>query len=608
MPEEILTDQLADDESPATQAPAQAAPASADDFYRTMGEQLRERRQRLQETSKQLDPYMAKMQEHIAQIQEKIKQKEAESEQAKSVYDGLLRPDSQLEYLPKPTAKGLLMDALYNVNQLGLYQQRMRQGFGGDAPEPIQLQRLKLAQQMHAQRVKDAAVAEQGRRGEAAQLHQIMQESQAALSNALNMKKSYDLEDAKAGMTLAQLENKPVGGARTMQADTAAKLFGPKDSAGNPWVKGDTVQVWYNTFGKPILAYPADEKWAPSGGIDEATGAPVWVNKNNMSQQAIINGAKPASMFPYTRSSLHNIGNDVVPVQMTSGRVYGVGAKMASGTAVPPPPQKADSPTSQLDEMIDQLKGATGPDSTVKRSDLQKANPFLNTAMQPKIETQAGPGGVSVGKAVGWAPRALLTGNQLQTAKAQSGAYHITRERIDTLMENIDVLSKAWPALKTTMEVNANTHGSIKQRDLVNFAMRLLGQDTSYSKEKMTKVVSAYINLSEDINQIRRAFGGQGFRGEEAWNAMQSQIGNPSLDVTQSQDLLSNTQMAILSQLASVEQSIAKTNGKPFKMDKDTLRSYMRAAGWRSNQGKMNAAQMAKFKEAIQRSGWEGIE
>lgn len=88
---------------------------------------------------------------------------------------------------------------------------------------------------------------------------------------------------------------------------------------------------------------------------------------------------------------------------------------------------------------------------------------------------------------------------------------------LDDIMANQSAFNSATSAGKIAVSLSPTATGAL--------ASRLIGLT-----DQQARVASDWQQLEEHINTVRLALGGGGFRGEEAWNALQRLRGNPLAD------------------------------------------------------------------------------
>jgi hypothetical protein len=114
----------------------------------------------------------------IKRYEEMLAKSQAEDQQASSMLNDLMRPDSfRDKYLPKPTARGILADALYNF---GMSYQSSRTG---QQFRPIEQQRLEQAMDQYRLDVQNKRVDVENRRNTMQNMLGQMQQLRLAQSN-----------------------------------------------------------------------------------------------------------------------------------------------------------------------------------------------------------------------------------------------------------------------------------------------------------------------------------------------------------------------------------------------------------------------------------------
>lgn len=104
---------------------------------------------------------------------------------------------------------------------------------------------------------------------------------------------------------------------------------------------------------------------------------------------------------------------------------------------------------------------------------------------------------------------------------------------VDDIMNNSSVLKNLASAGKISMVIDPQ--GNLQA--LVSRAVPLTDQEA--------KVASAFSHLTESINTLRGPLGATGFRGPEAWGALQGQRGNPMANMKVTLGILGRTKKAL---------------------------------------------------------------
>lgn len=104
---------------------------------------------------------------------------------------------------------------------------------------------------------------------------------------------------------------------------------------------------------------------------------------------------------------------------------------------------------------------------------------------------------------------------------------------VDDIMNNSSVLKNLASAGKISMVIDPQ--GNLQS--LVSRAVPLTDQEA--------KVASAFSHLTESINTLRGPLGATGFRGPEAWGALQGQRGNPMANMKVTLGILGRTKKAL---------------------------------------------------------------
>lgn len=172
----------------------------------------------------------------------------------------------------------------------------------------------------------------------------------------------------------------------------------------------------------------------------------------------------------------------------------------------------------------------------------------------------AGPPGGSPGPIVGAKP---LLPQQREQMDAKSSALDQTTGIMTSVMNKLPLLNNMLSAGKIALGSSDSTGAQILSR------ASNLSPDEAQMAADMT-------SLAEHINTIRGALGATGFRGHEAFGALQAQrgriLGNPQVTGA----ILKNTMKSLLGQRASLQKELARAQGltKP-KLDRETAKAYM---------------------------------
>jgi hypothetical protein len=174
-----------------------------------------------------------------------------------------------------------------------------------------------------------------------------------------------------------------------------------------------------------------------------------------------------------------------------------------------------------------------------------------------------------------------LTDLQKEKLVSSVAAFDNTIDLTRYVLKNSNLLDSLITAGKIKLAVSPDTGKLILSR-----MMSLTPQEAEFAGK--------FQSLSEHINTLRLPLGAQGFRSEQAWDALQSMRSNLLANPEISRTVMRTTLQALLGQKSAAYISIAKSEARPFEIDDDTIRAYLDATGKKADE----AMKLAK------RHGW----
>jgi hypothetical protein len=155
--------------------------------------------------------------------------------------------------------------------------------------------------------------------------------------------------------------------------------------------------------------------------------------------------------------------------------------------------------------------------------------------------------------------KASMSPQQLVTEQQKLKQYDIALERMQDLRGRLAALDAQHPGALSSLMQDAKLKEMANPdpgyvRGLIN---RLLPNDPN-----TTKIVSDYMTMMEDINQIRSATGATSFKGPEAFQAMLTQRGNFMSNPKVALEVMDNT-IGILNSQATPLREMLKHYGQP---------------------------------------------
>lgn len=91
---------------------------------------------------------------------------------------------------------------------------------------------------------------------------------------------------------------------------------------------------------------------------------------------------------------------------------------------------------------------------------------------------------------------------------------------------------------------------------------------------KQAEYMRRFIQLSEQVNQVRGVMGAAGFRGEQGWNALQSMVGSPLGNKTALKELWRGLQQDFLTQRGPLYDSTQRFQNKASLPDDNIMNAY----------------------------------
>lgn len=124
----------------------------------------------------------------------------------------------------------------------------------------------------------------------------------------------------------------------------------------------------------------------------------------------------------------------------------------------------------------------------------------------------------------------IASAEQRRTVDMQQQQVNRSLPRLQFLRDHANVVASLWDAGKISLQADPTT-GLAKA--IINRNVKLTPEEQEYSADLQA--------MAEAINILRAPQGGTGFRGEEAWEALQSQRGNLTQNLGVFKDVLNNT-------------------------------------------------------------------
>ncbi len=179
-------------------------------------------------------------------------------------------------------------------------------------------------------------------------------------------------------------------------------------------------------------------------------------------------------------------------------------------------------------------------------------------------------------------PEKKLTPEQVVKHQQENGQLGHTLDLLESVYKNSHLLDNAMQAGK--LKFASGPQGIVK--GAVSRNVKLSPQET--------QLIGDMNELSEAINVMRVAMGGQGFRGQEAWNALQGLHGDFMANPNITRNVLKRTTQAVLAQYSARQVALLKNAGQQPVLDAKTAKLYLMATGG----NKVDAQDLA------QRHGW----
>ena len=144
-----------------------------------------------------------------------------------------------------------------------------------------------------------------------------------------------------------------------------------------------------------------------------------------------------------------------------------------------------------------------------------------------------------------------LTPEEHLKAEQMYGQYDLARERAQSVMSNIHLLDSLIDSGKMQLTLNSTSSGNVLS-SLLSRGMTLTPSERS--------MVTNFNSLLESVNLIRGPLGATGFRGPEAFAALQSQKGNLLARPDITRGVLDNFVQELQNQLGPLAEKLHKNN------------------------------------------------
>lgn len=325
----------------------------------------------------------------------------------------------------------------------------------------------------------------------------------------------------------------------------------PKDAEGNPTEK-DRAYIpdqdkWGNTIRIHALAEDPTHL-QPQPDANSPTGWSVFF-RSKQNPNVIVGStwaAPPGAYAPTVTESVRMVPQADQTIQAVP--VTSVTSRIVPGVGNAPPSAGAGAGV---------VVGNTGGVTPAPKSvELPPTKPPVTTPVRPPVIPHAGVTGpgVTVGQRG-------LTAEQRSTEEQKQGALINTMDISARVFRNLPLLDKMLNAgkIKFVADPTAGTLQSIISRGVT-----LTAEEAQMAADARS--------LSEHINTLRAPLGATGFRGPEAFTALQAQAVNLLSQPEVSRGVLNNTMRALLSQKMAHDKALARPS-KPT-LDDATANIY----------------------------------
>jgi hypothetical protein len=187
-----------------------------------------------------------------------------------------------------------------------------------------------------------------------------------------------------------------------------------------------------------------------------------------------------------------------------------------------------------------------------------------------------------------------ITPIQQQRQEAQRGALENTIQLIDKVYPQLDKLNSLVDRGRLQFVYDHNSISSPLQ-----VAETAIANNLPLSEDEASMIANMK-SLAEHINTLRGPLGATGFRGPEAFAALQGQAGSLMQRPEITRTVMENSLRALLTQRRSFASTESRTTGKPMMLDKDTAKAYYFAAPGKTPEEKLQNAKLAVAKDGYQ--------
>jgi len=182
------------------------------------------------------------------------------------------------------------------------------------------------------------------------------------------------------------------------------------------------------------------------------------------------------------------------------------------------------------------------------KSKVTSRNIGVGAALPPPPGSQGGQGSQgSMGRVIG---DKGLQPNQAMTAKGKLGALDNTADLVQDVQKDLPILNSLIDAKKIELQIDP------KQ----GFVTAMINRNVPLTPAE-ARMAGNFQSLMEHINTLRGPLGATGFRGPEAFAALQNQRGNLSANPAVTRQVLANTMRALDAQRDALNYGLSRGSG-----------------------------------------------
>lgn len=345
-------------------------------------------------------------------------------------------------------------------------------------------------------------------------------------------------------------------------------------------MNGITTEDFARQFPEEFAATNIDAKANPvlNVTLSKTTGKPISIQAKGINMHFMPNGAgqiiavNPVAPMSTPPVTTEGVASSQIAPKVVTGSTGAQGfitpaqaAQGASPTPIPGAVNSAFIPTNRTTSASHETISPSGAVETLRSGTATQTSkgafgpansprapgplpPTPGESRPPAVPSQGQP----VSPAAQAQPRYVdrMTPGQKITFNQKLSAFDKTLELANNISKNLNLVNSLIDAGKITLQVDPH-QGIIKS--IINRGMKLTKEESDFAGDVQS--------MMEHINTLRGPLGATGFRGPEAWGALQSQRGNLLANPQVTQRVLANTIKALQGQRDAIANGLVPGGG-----------------------------------------------